>query len=65
LRSTSTANALSGDTYTTRQRSDGGGGAENITRSIAAKNAASVLPLPVGDRISVESPRTITGHPSV
>jgi hypothetical protein len=28
------------------------------------RNAASVLPLPVGARISVDSPRAIAGHPS-
>jgi hypothetical protein len=35
-----------------------------MTRSIAQRNAASVLPLPVGARISVDSPRAIAGHPS-
>ena len=28
------------------------------------RNAASVLPLPVGARISVDSPRAIAGQPS-
>ena len=64
LRSTSTASALSGDTYSTRHRRAGGGGAANIRRSRHHKNAASVLPLPVGARISVESPRAIAGQPS-
>src|SRR6185503_16384759 len=35
----------------------------NITRSIAHRNAVSVLPLPVGARMSVESPRAIAGQP--
>ena len=37
---------------------------ENITRLIAHRKAASVFPLPVGDRISVDSPRAIAGQPS-
>jgi hypothetical protein len=35
-----------------------------MTRLIAQRNAVSVLPLPVGARISVDSPRAIAGHPS-
>ena len=35
-----------------------------MTRSIAHRNAASVFPLPVGDRMSVDSPRAIAGQPS-
>lgn len=42
-------------------RAAGEGG--NMTRSMAHKNAASVLPLPVGARISVDSPRAIAGQP--
>jgi hypothetical protein len=34
-----------------------------MRRSIAARNAASVLPDPVGARSSVERPATIGGHP--
>ena len=34
-----------------------------MTRSIAQRNAVSVLPLPVGARMSVESPRAIAGQP--
>src|SRR5690606_36329076 len=63
LRSTSTASALSGETYTTRSRSRTGGSGLNISRSSAARNAASILPDPVGARISVDSPRTIAGQP--
>ena len=37
----------------------------NIRRSRHHRNAVSVLPLPVGARISVESPRAIAGQPSV
>src|SRR5262249_43985564 len=36
----------------------------NMTWLIAHRNAVSVLPLPVGARISVDSPRAIAGHPS-
>ena len=36
-----------------------------MTRLIAHRNAVSVLPLPVGARISVDSPRAIAGQPSV
>ena len=64
LRSTSTASALSGDTYSTRQRSFAGGAASNISRLRHQRKAASVLPLPVGARISVDSPRAIGDHPS-
>ena len=64
LRSTSTASALSGDTYSTRQRCGFGGGGANINRSRHQRNAASVLPLPVGARMSVDSPRAIEGQPS-
>lgn len=59
LRSTSTARALSGDTYSTRQRffaSAGGGSAAR--RSSEARKAASVLPEPVGatTKTSLPSP---------
>ena len=60
FRSMSTASAFSGETYSTRQRSRGssGGGAET-SRSIAHRNAASVLPEPVGATTSVLSPLPI------
>src|SRR5207248_5036339 len=35
-----------------------------MRRLIHQRNAASVLPLPVGARTSVESPRAIAGQPS-
>ena len=41
-----------------------GGAGANISRSMAQRNAASVLPLPVGARISVDSPRAMAGQPS-
>ena len=41
-----------------------GGAGSNISRFRHQRNAASVLPLPVGARISVDSPRAIAGHPS-
>jgi hypothetical protein len=43
-----------------------GGGARrsNISRLRHHRNAVSVLPLPVGARISVDSPRAIAGQPS-
>lgn len=57
LRSTSTARALSGDTYNTRQRIFGSaGGGEDASRSSAARNAASVLPEPVGATTSTSEP---------
>ncbi len=63
LRSTSTASAFSGETYSTRHRSGGSGKGANIRRSRQARNAARVLPLPVGARTSVDSPRAMAGHP--
>src|SRR5687767_1738179 len=65
LRSTSAASALSGDTYSTRQRRALGGSDVNISRSRQQRKAASVFPLPVGERMSVESPRAIAGQPAV
>jgi hypothetical protein len=35
------------------------------SRSIEARNAVSVLPDPVGAQISVCSPATMCGHPSI
>ena len=49
LRSTSWTSALSGETYSTRSRSSGSAGAGSpISRSRHHRNAARVLPLPVG-----------------
>jgi hypothetical protein len=64
FRSTSTASALSGEMYSTRHRSLRGGAGSNIRRFRHQRNAASVFPLPVGARMSVDSPRAIAGHPS-
>ena len=55
LRSTSTASAFSGDTYRTRVPAPAGRGSA-ASRSIAHRNAASVLPDPVGAMTSVLSP---------
>ena len=49
LRSTSTASAFSGEMYSTRQRCFGSAGAGSLASlSMAHKNAARVLPDPVG-----------------
>ena len=64
FRSTSTASALRGETYTTRHRLSREGAGSNISRFRHHRNAASVLPVPVGARMSVDSPRAIAGHPS-
>src|SRR6186997_847664 len=37
----------------------------NITRLMAHRNAVRVLPLPVGARMRVDSPRAMAGQPSV
>src|SRR5881227_3455980 len=47
----------------TRQRRSFGGAGTNIRRSSAQRNAVSVLPLPVGAKMSVHSPRAMGGHP--
>ncbi len=71
FRSMSTASALSGETYNTRHwRSaplrtplvsfDAG---SNMSRLMHQRNAVSVFPLPVGARISVDSPRAMAGQP--
>ena len=49
--------------YRTRHRWSVGGGGSVITRSSAHRNAASVLPEPVGARISECRPPAIAGHP--
>ena len=64
FRSTSTARALSGETYTTRQRSSFFGTGVNMIREVAARKAASVLPDPVGAKTSALSPFAIAAHPS-
>ena len=65
FRSMSTASAFSGEMYNTRQRLAFGGTGSNMTRLMHQRNAVRVLPLPVGARMSVDSPRAIAGHPSV
>jgi hypothetical protein len=68
LRSMSTPKAFSGEMYSVRtRRSEVGKSAEsgnspNMMRSMATKNAASVLPEPVGAKRSVFWPRAMTGH---
>src|SRR5580700_7467534 len=50
----------------TRQRDSSGGlSVENIKRLMHQRNAARVLPVPVGARIRVESPREIAGQPRI
>src|SRR6476619_2118976 len=60
----STASAFSGEMYRTRQRRSFSGTGSNMTRLMHQRNAVSVLPLPVGARMSVDSPRAIAGQPS-
>ncbi len=62
--STSTANARSGDRYSKRVRASRSGTGSVISRSRPHKNAAKVLPEPVGDKIKVFSPDEIAGHPA-
>ena len=72
LRSTSTASAFSGDTYSTRvalpavgRRTIGLGlGSDEASRSMAHRNAASVLPDPVGATTSVLLPSAMADHAS-
>jgi hypothetical protein len=59
LRSTSTANAFIGEIYRTRQRLALWGTGVNMMRLMHHENAARVLPVPVGARIRVDSPRAI------
>src|SRR6516165_3764968 len=59
----STASALSGEMYSTRQRSFGSGGAGVLaSRSSAQRNAARVLPDPVGAITRVLSPPAMEAH---
>ena len=64
LRSTSTASAFSGDTYSTRVPAVAGLGSDEASRSMAHRNAASVLPDPVGAMTSVLSPSAMADHAS-
>ncbi len=70
LRSTSAPSALSGDTYSTRtplaQRSPASWAAafSAMSRSMAKRKAASVLPEPVGAMTSALSPRAMACHAS-
>src|SRR5437870_4695188 len=59
----STVSAFSGDTYRTRHRSASGGVGSVARRSMHQKNAASVLPLPVGADISVCCPAATARQP--
>jgi len=64
LRSTSWTSALSGETYSTRRACSGSAGRGSvISRSRHQRNAARVLPLPVGAQMSVCSPRAMAGQP--
>ena len=56
FRSMSTASALSGEIYSTRVRCFGSCGGTAASRSIAHRNAASVLPDPVGATTRASSP---------
>ena len=63
LRSTSTARAFSGLTYSTRQRRIGSSGIGSAaSRSSAERNAASVLPDPVGATTRVWAPSAIASQ---
>ena len=63
FRSMSTASALSGETYSTRQRWAGSSGAGAAARrSSAQRNAARVLPDPVGAMTRVCLPLLIDSH---
>ena len=64
FRSTSTARALSGETYTTRQRLSSAGSGDHIILSRAERKAASVLPEPVGARSSVDFPARMGFQPN-
>ena len=63
----SAASALRGDTYTTRVGSSScavESPASRKSRSMQTRNAASVLPEPVGAAIRVSTPLAMAGHPS-
>src|SRR6476469_4663670 len=61
--STSTARALIGERYRTRVRSVFSGTGSVTRRSMAQRNAARVLPEPVGARTRVWSPAAMAGQP--
>ncbi len=61
--STSKARARSGEMYSTRVAAFGAGGSLVTRRSMLARNAVSVLPLPVGAHTRVCAPDTMAGHP--
>src|SRR3981189_21215 len=64
LRSTSCANAFIGETYNTRQRRLGSAGlGSEASLSRHHRNAASVLPEPVGARIKVCSLLAMAAQP--
>ncbi len=63
--STSKARARSGEMYSTRVRRLGSAGSVVHSRSIEARNAVSVLPLPVGAQTSVWPPPRMAGQPSI
>ena len=65
FRSTSTAKAFIGEMYKTRQRCVFAGSGVNMMRLMHHRNAANVFPVPVGARMSVDSPRAIAGQPAV
>src|SRR3954447_9375941 len=62
LRSMSYESAFSGETYTSRVVRSPSGGGVATRRSSPQRNAASVLPEPVGADSSTSSPRAIAGH---
>uniref|UniRef100_A0A6J7NA15 Unannotated protein n=1 Tax=freshwater metagenome TaxID=449393 RepID=A0A6J7NA15_9ZZZZ len=61
--SISNASARSGEMYSTRVRALVSGAGVVTSRSIAPRNAVSVLPEPVGAQMSVCSPAMIRGQP--
>ena len=64
MRSTSAASAFSGERYTTLHPPSASAAVRIINLSRHHRNAVSVLPVPVGANINVDSPRAIAGHPS-
>src|ERR1700739_1792400 len=65
LRSTSTARAFSGETYTILHPFFSSLTSCSISRSRHHRNAVSVLPVPVGARMRALSPRAMTGQPNL
>jgi len=62
--STSNARARRGEMYRTRVRAFASGDGVVHKRSMDDRNAASVLPLPVGAQMSVCAPSRMCGQPS-